>query len=117
MRECQFRTMTECIQVTVTTPTPEVAQAIAERLLTDRLAGCVQIAGPIESRYWWQGKLETSQEWQCVAKSRRDLFSRLDAAIRRLHPYDVPEILAIGVEMANADYLAWLQQELTPPDA
>lgn len=106
--------MTEYLQVHVTTPTQEVAHAIAERLLADRLAACVQIGGPIESRYWWEGKHETSREWQCIIKSRLDLYSRLEAAIRSLHPYDVPEILATRVEVGNADYLAWLDHELTP---
>lgn len=109
--------MTDFIQVHVTTPNVEVAQTIAGRLLADRLAACVQIAGPIESRYWWQGKLETSQEWQCTIKSRLDLYSRLEAAIRGSHPYEVPEILATRVAAGHADYLAWLQHELAPPDA
>ena len=109
--------MTDYLQVHVTTPTQEVAQAIADRLLADRLAACVQIAGPMESRYWWEGKQETSREWQCIIKSRLDLYSRLEAAIRRLHPYDVPEILAARVETGNPDYLSWLDRELTPPNA
>ncbi|HEX7448584.1 MAG TPA: divalent-cation tolerance protein CutA [Pirellulales bacterium] len=106
--------MTDYIQVDLTTPTPEVAQAIAERLLADRLAACVQIAGPIESRYRWQGKLEVAQEWQCTVKSRLDLFPRLEAVVRTLHPYDVPEILATPVTDGHAAYLAWLDHELAP---
>lgn len=114
--QCQFR-MTDFIQIHVTTPSVEVAQAIAGRLLAHRLAACVQITGPIESRYWWQGKLETSQEWQCVIKSRLDLYPRLEAAVRGAHPYEVPEILATRVAAGNTDYLAWLQHELAPSDA
>ncbi|HEX5447548.1 MAG TPA: divalent-cation tolerance protein CutA [Pirellulales bacterium] len=106
--------MTDYIQVYLTTPTPEAAQAIAERLLAERLAACVQIGGPIESRYRWQGKMEISQEWHCTVKSRLDLFPRIEAAVRSLHPYDVPEILATTLVAGHAEYLAWLDQELLP---
>ena len=104
--------MTDYIQILTTAPTKEAAQSIAEALLHEKLAACVQIAGPIESRYWWQGKLETAQEWQCVAKSRLNLYARLEEAIRRVHPYDVPEILVSRIETGNAAYLDWLQEEL-----
>ncbi|MGH7193330.1 MAG: divalent-cation tolerance protein CutA [Candidatus Saccharimonadales bacterium] len=106
--------MNDYIQVFLTTPTQEVAEAIAERLLADRLAACVQIAGPIESRYRWQGKLEVSPEWQCTVKSRLDLFPRIEAAVRGLHPYEVPEILATRLATGHAEYLAWLDHELAP---
>ena len=104
--------MTEYIQAITTVPSKAVAESIADCLLRERLAACVQTIGPIEGRYWWQGKLETAEEWQCVAKSRLSLFPRLQEAIRRTHPYEVPEILATPLETANADYLAWLDQQL-----
>lgn len=104
--------MTDYIQIMTTVPSKVAAQTIADTLLRERLAACVQIVGPIESRYWWQGNLETAEEWQCVAKSRLSLFARLQEAIRRVHPYEVPEILASPIEIGNADYLAWLEREL-----
>jgi periplasmic divalent cation tolerance protein len=72
------------------------------------LAACVQIVGPITSVYRWQGKIESTQEWQCMAKSQQGLFHRIEEAIKRLHPYHVPEIIALPVLAGNADYLAWL---------
>ncbi len=104
--------MTDYIQVLTTTPTKEVAQSIVDALLGEKLAACVQIVGPIESHYWWQDKQETAVEWQCVAKSRIGLYGQLEAAIRRVHPYDVPEILVTRIETGNAAYLDWLQDEL-----
>jgi periplasmic divalent cation tolerance protein len=104
--------MTDYIQILTTTPTKEVAQTVARALLDAKLAACVQVFGPIESSYWWEGKIETAVEWQCLAKTRLNLFTQVEAAIRSVHPYAVPEILATRVETGNAAYLDWLQSEL-----
>ena len=104
--------MTDYIQVLTTVPSREAAQMIADTLLHGRLAACVQIVGPIESRYWWQGKIEAAEEWQCLAKSRLNLYARLEEAIRANHPYEVPEIIVTRIETGNAAYLDWLQSEL-----
>jgi periplasmic divalent cation tolerance protein len=104
--------MMKTIQVVTTAATQADAQAIARALLQKRLAGCVQIVGPITSSYWWQGAIETAEEWLCVIKSRRDLFEELEAAIREVHPYDMPEILAVPVTAGSKGYLEWLDGEL-----
>ena len=103
--------MIEVIQVVTTVARREEADRIARELIDQRLAACVQVLGPITSTYRWQGKIETSEEWQCWAKSRRDMYDRIEAAIRGLHPYEVPEILAIPVIAGNVAYLAWLEEE------
>ena len=72
----------------------------------------MQIVGPITSTYRWQGKIETGEEWQCWAKTRGELFARVEEAIRRIHPYEVPEILAVPVVAGSARYLAWLEAEI-----
>jgi periplasmic divalent cation tolerance protein len=100
------------IQVITTTETKADAQAIARALVEKRLAGRVQIIGPITSTYWWQGEIETAEEWLCVIKSRQDLYELLEEAIREVHPYDVPEILAVPVVAGGRDYLEWLDGEL-----
>jgi periplasmic divalent cation tolerance protein len=102
--------MTDYIQVVTTTEHRRDAEAIAQALVESRLAACVQIVGPITSIYRWQGKIETAEEWQCLAKSRRDLFDRIEAAIRRLHPYQVPEIIALPIVAGGMDYLNWLEE-------
>jgi len=104
--------MTKTIQVITTAETKADAQAIARAVVEKRLAGCVQIIGPITSTYWWQGEIETAEEWMCVIKSRQDLYERLEEAIREVHPYDVPEILAVPVIAGSKDYLRWLDDEL-----
>jgi len=99
------------IQVVTTTARREEAERIARELVEARLAACAQIVGPIISTYRWQGKIETGEEWQCWAKTRGELFARVEEAIRRIHPYEVPEILAVPVVAGSASYLAWLDAE------
>ena len=104
--------MTNYIQVVTTTERKEDAERIARALVEARLAACVQIVGPITSTYRWQGAIETAEEWQCLAKSRQDLFTRVDEAIRGIHPYEVPEILALPIAAGSSAYLEWLETEL-----
>lgn len=104
--------MTDYLQVLTTLPTREAAQEVSRVLLEARLAACVQIVGPIESSYWWQGQIETSEEWQCIAKTHRAYYERLEAAVLAAHPYDVPEIVATPIERGHAAYLEWLRSEL-----
>ena len=104
--------MTEYIQVVTTTERRDDAERIAGELVERRLAACVQVIGPVSSTYRWRGAIETAQEWQCWAKSRRDLYDAIEQAIRRIHPYEVPEILAVPVVAGSASYLAWLEGEV-----
>ncbi|MGA2256684.1 MAG: divalent-cation tolerance protein CutA [Thermoguttaceae bacterium] len=99
------------IQVVTTTALREEAERIARELVEAHLAACAQIVGPIISTYRWQGKIETCEEWQCWAKTRGELFARVEEAIRRIHPYEVPEILAVPVVAGSSRYLAWLDAE------
>ena len=104
--------MTDYIQVTTTTENRVDADRIAKSLVEARLAACVQIEGPITSTYRWNGRIETSQEWRCVIKTGRDLFEQIDRAIRKIHPYDVPQILAVPILAGSPAYLDWLEGEL-----
>lgn len=104
--------MAEYVQVVTTVQRREDAQRLARELVQRRLAGCAQVLGPIESVYHWQGRIETAEEWQVLFKTRRDLYPALDAALGELHPYDVPEILAVPVVEASPAYLDWLEQSL-----
>ena len=104
--------MNNNIQVITTIDSREGAAKIARALLDQRLAGCVQILGPITSSYWWKEKIETAEEWMCVIKSRASLYADLERAIKEAHSYDVPEILAVPVTEGNKGYLEWLNREL-----
>lgn len=106
--------MIDAIEVITTTETEEDAAKIARALVDARLAACVQVRGPITSTYRWQGAVETAREWQCVAKSLRALYGRIEETIRRLHPYEEPEILAVPVVAGSPGYLKWLAEQVSP---
>ena len=108
--------MADHIQVVTTTERKEDAERIARALVEARLAACVQVLGPTTSTYRWKGAIETAQEWQCVAKSRADLFAQLDETICGIHPYEVPEILAVPITAGTHAYLEWLDGELKGPE-
>lgn len=103
--------MAAIIEVHTTIDSHEAAQKIAEAIVSKRLAACVQVSGPITSTYWWQGKIEQAEEWLCTAKTRKELYNELEQAIREVHSYDVPEILAVDVVTGNIGYLDWVEQE------
>ena len=103
--------MTDFIEVRTTTDTKEAAQKIAEALVRQRLAACVQVYGPITSTYWWEGKVSHAEEWVCAAKTQRPLYNQLEQTIRQLHTYKEPEIIAVEIIAGSRSYLNWLQQE------
>ena len=103
--------MTEFIQVLITTDREDDAQRIARELVARRLAGCVHVLGPIQSTYHWEGKIESAEEWRLEIKTRRDHFGELEKAIRQLHTYDVPQILALEIVEGSQPYLDWLRRE------
>ncbi len=104
--------MSKHLQVVTTVDTEEKAQEIARALVERRLAACAQVLGPITSTYWWQGQVETAQEWLCILKTREELYEELEQTLRSIHPYEVPEILATPVAAGNPAYLAWLDETL-----
>jgi periplasmic divalent cation tolerance protein len=104
--------MTEHLQVLTTVGTEEDAERISVALVERRLAACVQTLGPIASRYRWQGKVETAREWQCLAKTEAARYPQVEAAIKELHPYDEPEIVATPIVAGSAGYLAWVSENL-----
>ena len=105
----------ELIEVLTVTAELADAQRIAAVLLDRRLAACTQIHGPLESSYWWNDRIETAREWQLVAKTKADLYAATEAAIGEFHPYDVPEILAIGIVGVSPGYRMWLLGQLAIP--
>ena len=105
---------TGVLQVTTTAGSPEEARAIAGVLLDGRLAACVQVLGPVESRYRWEGRLETATEWLLVVKTAAARYDEVEAAIRAAHSYDVPEILAVPVVGGSQAYLRWVVEETAP---
>ncbi|HEY0649271.1 divalent-cation tolerance protein CutA [Phenylobacterium sp.] len=97
------------IVVQTTTANAADAERLAEALVTERLAACVQI-DPIRSLYVWKGQVERQEERRLSIKTRADLFEAVRARLRDLHSYDTPEVIALPVEAADPDYLAWLAE-------
>jgi periplasmic divalent cation tolerance protein len=104
--------MADVIQIVTTTDGKDLAERIGRALVDGRLAACVQIVGPITSIYRWEGKTETAEEWQCWIKTTRDRYAAVEQAIRQIHTYTVPEILAIPVVAGNPAYLKWLEEQV-----
>ena len=103
-------------QVFTTTNSPAEAEAIARTLVEQRPAACVNISGPVQSTYRWQGQIETDEEWRCTLKTLQSRYAEVEAAIRRLHSYDEPEIVATEIIDGSASYLDWVRQECQERD-
>ncbi len=99
------------ISVYIVTADAEEAGRIAEALVAERLAACVNILGPVQSVYRWQGKIARAGEVALIAKSRRNLFEPLAERVRALHSYDTPAIVAWPIVAGDAAYLDWLAAE------
>jgi periplasmic divalent cation tolerance protein len=99
------------ILVLTNVPDHALATALARALLDGRLAACVNIGAPVESIYHWRAGIETASEVPLVIKTRSALYSNVEDAIRNIHPYDTPEIIAIPVIEGDARYLGWLVAE------
>jgi periplasmic divalent cation tolerance protein len=108
---------TTFLQIIMTVDERQTAETISETLIGMRLAACVQILGPMTSTYRWQGNVEKAEEWQCLIKSRADRFHDVECVIKSLHPYDVPEIIAMPIIGGNNSYLQWLDQNIEPGDS
>lgn len=87
----------------------EIATAIAETLVANKLAACVNIINNIESVYQWQGKIERDKEILLMIKTRQSLFTQLTHSIQDKHDYELPEIIAVPIEAGEQNYLNWIQ--------
>jgi periplasmic divalent cation tolerance protein len=87
------------------------AERLARSLVETRLAGCVNVLGPVRSIYEWRGSVHDEAELQLVIKTTAGRYAELEAHVRREHPYDVPEILALPVALGSAPYLDWVRAQ------
>ena len=102
----------EHIMVLITAPSHEEGKKIATKLVESKLAACVNILPEVHSVYCWQGDIHTDQEVILLAKSRMELFAdKLLPAVQELHPYEVPEIIAVPIVQGLDSYLAWVTEE------
>lgn len=101
---------TPLLLILTTAPDQETARLLAKSLVEQRLAACVNILPQATSVYQWKGKLELSDESLLLIKSTRQNYTALEAALRELHPYELPEILAVPVEQGLQGYLDWVER-------
>jgi len=100
----------EPIVILTTCPDEAAASRIARNLVESGLAACVSRVGPVHSTYRWQGAIQDEPEVLLVIKTVSTRYSELEMRLKSLHPYDVPEIIALPVASGSADYLSWLRQ-------
>jgi periplasmic divalent cation tolerance protein len=95
-------------------PDRAVAESIAHALLTRRAAACINIGGSVQSMYHWRGQIETGEEIPLAIKTRQSCYLDVEAIIRELHPYEIPEIVAIPFASAYGPYIDWITAETQP---
>ena len=98
----------------VTAPDAEVGTRIARALVEERLAACVNLVPGVRSLYRWEGAVQEDAEVLLMVKTREERVDALAARVRELHPYDLPEVLALPASGGSADYLAWVVAEASP---
>lgn len=106
--------LNQYILVLTTVPEIEVGQIIAERLTEERLAACVTISSAGQSVYWWKGKISQESEHILFIKTNKDHYDQIEEKIKQIHPYEVPEIIAIPILAGNKKYLEWIDSETRP---
>ena len=100
------------IIVLVTTSSEEEAHKVAELLLGQRKAACVNIVPKVDSSFWWQGKLDSARESLVIIKTSASLLPEIIDLVKSVHSYEVPEIIALPIIGGNEDYLKWIDDEV-----
>lgn len=101
--------MTEKRIVLTAAGSKEEAQKIARALVDRHLAACANIVGPVDSVFWWKGKLREEAEYLVIIKTMEDALDNVRTVIRELHSYELPEFTVLGIEAGSREYLAWIE--------
>lgn len=99
------------ILILTTTDKKSLAQKIGKALLKEKLVACASIL-PMESSYWWKGKIVNAKEFQLILKTKEENFTKVEKVIKALHTYELPEVISINIEKAGKDYLTWIDSEI-----
>ena len=99
---------TDRIIVLITAGSAEEAHRIAESLVKEKKAACANIVPGVDSLFWWEGKLDSARESLLLVKTKASLFSEIVEMVKRMHSYEVPEIIALPIIAGSEDYLEWL---------
>jgi len=97
--------------VFITADSSNTAKSISGMLLKKRLAACVSTVARVKSSFWWKGKIEKAAEVLLTAKTKNTLMPDIIREVKKIHPYEVPEIISIGIKSSNLDYLKWIEKE------
>src|SRR5260370_7171622 len=103
--------MTHFVEVRTALPSQESANKIAQYIVAERLAASAQVSGPIASTYWWKGEITNAEERIVTAKTRLTFYQEVEQAIRHLHPYEEPGIIAIPLIAGSPSYFSWIAKE------
>ena len=98
--------------LTTTGDNKETLQQIANQLVSQGLAACVQVGGPVESTYLWEGKIEVGSEWQCVIKTSKQRYQEVEKLILDQHNYDNPQLIGVEVVRIAPKYKQWLTENI-----
>ena len=101
--------MSEALIVFVTVAARADGERIAEALVGEQLAACVNVVGPVRSIYRWQGEICRDDEHLLIIKTTRARYAALEARVKALHSYEVPEVVALPIEMGSAEYVRWIE--------
>jgi periplasmic divalent cation tolerance protein len=106
--------MEDNIIIVSTTDSQALAEKIADKLLKQKLAACVNIIPNVQSRYWWQGKINSAEEFILLIKTAQHLFNEVALTIKQIHSYECPEIISIPIAAGSEDYLNWIKSSIKP---
>ena len=98
------------VVVFITAETLGQGRDIADALVGEKLAACVNIVPGVQSKFWWQGKIDSANESLLIVKTREALLDKVIATVKSLHSYKVPEIIAMPIVGGNSDYLDWIDE-------
>ena len=106
--------MSEELLVLTTVPCEETGEKISKHLVENRLAACVTRTSVCKSIYWWQGKITEDEEFILFIKTQAERYSELEKNLVAVHPYEVPEVIALSVTAGLEKYLGWIREETDP---
>ena len=104
--------MTDSIVVMITCSSKREANKVKKVLLEKRKAACVNIISGIDSSFWWKGKIDSSLEVLLLAKTKKKMLRGIITLVKKIHSYEVPEIIALPIIGGNKDYLNWIEKEV-----
>jgi len=104
---------TGAVQLQTALPDESAARRLAAAVVGERLAACVQVVGPVRSTYRWEGRVQEAEEWLCLIKTTTARVPDLIPRLRALHPYEVPEIIALPIIDGDPDYLRWVESAVS----